>query len=127
MHHGAQAYASTAKVTATASPRDLEASLLLKAAARLQTVKDNWTPAGPASAKDMDEALNYNRKLWTVLSTSATHRDNPLPQAVKNNVANLAVFIFQRTFEIETQPVPEKFAILVSINRNLAAGLSGRG
>lgn len=123
MHHGAAAYASTAKVTATASPRDLEASLLLKAAAKLQSVKDHW----PARAAELGPALTYNRKLWTILTTSATKPDNPLPLAIKNNIANLGIFIFQRTLDIEIEPTPEKLGILVSINSNIAAGLAGRG
>lgn len=123
MHHGAAAYASTAKVTATASPRELEASLLLKAAARIQSVKDQW----PAKPGELGAALAYNRKLWTILSTSATKPENPLPLAIKNNIANLGLFIFQRTVDIEIQPAPEKLGILVSINSNIAAGLAGRG
>lgn len=123
MHHGAAAYASTAKVTATASPRELEASLLLKAAARIQSVKDQW----PAKQNELGAALAYNRKLWTILSTSATKPENPLPLAIKNNIANLGLFIFQRTLDIEIQPAPEKLGILVTINSNIAAGLAGRG
>lgn len=122
MHHGAAAYASTARVTATASPRELEASLLLKAAAKLQSVKDQW----PERASELGAALAYNRKLWTILSTSATRPENPLPLAIKNNIANLGLFIFQRTLDIEIAPAPEKLAILVSINSNIAAGLAGR-
>jgi flagellar protein FlaF len=123
MHHGAAAYASTAKVTATASPRDLEASLLLKAAAKIQSVKDQW----PARANELGAALAYNRKLWTILATSATRPENPLPLAIKNNIANLGLFVFQRTVDIEIAPAPEKLGILVSINSNIAAGLAGRG
>ena len=40
MHHASQAYAKTA--LETASPRDLEARLLLQAAAKLQAVHDSW-------------------------------------------------------------------------------------
>jgi flagellar protein FlaF len=123
MHHGAAAYASTAKVTATTNPRDLEASLLLKAAARLQSVKDNWE----TGRAELGHALAYNRKLWTILSTSATKPENPLPLPIKNNIANLGLFIFQRTIDIEIAPAPEKLGILVSINSNIAAGLAGRG
>lgn len=101
----------------------MEASLLLKAAARIQTVKDQWA----VSQDQLPHALNYNRKLWAILATSATKPENPLPLDIKNNIANLGIFIFQRTIEIEAEPVPEKLSILVSINRNIAAGLAGRG
>ncbi|MBN8943936.1 MAG: flagellar biosynthesis regulator FlaF [Rhizobiales bacterium] len=123
MHHGAAAYASTARITATANPRELEASLLLKAAARIQAVKDQW----PGAHGEMSHALNFNRKLWTLLTTSATRAENPLPLEIKNNIANLGMFILNRSLEMEIEPAPEKLNVLVSINRNIAAGLSGRG
>ena len=56
-----------------------------------------------------------------------TRPENPLPLEIKNNIANLGIFIFQRSIEMEFEPKPEKLAILVTINRNIAAGLSGRG
>lgn len=51
MRDAVKAYAAGAKETA--SPRDLEATLLLQAASRLQTVCDGWTdkPHG------LDEAM----------------------------------------------------------------------
>ncbi len=46
MHYASNAYAKTAKETATRA--SLEATLLLKAAAKLQAVHDSWNdkPAG---------------------------------------------------------------------------------
>lgn len=118
MHSAAaNAYARTAQ--ATQSPRELEASLLSKAAYRLQTVADNW----PSTISDLGPALTYNRKLWTILSTSATDTDNPLPDPIKQNIAQLAVVIFQRTLAVTLEPAPEKLALLVRINRDIAAGL----
>ena len=40
MHHAAQTYGAIAKKTA--NPRELEADLLLTAAARLQAIRDSW-------------------------------------------------------------------------------------
>ena len=120
MQHAANAYARVAK--ATQSPRELEASVLMKAATHLQAVRDDW--AGRRG--ELDEALTYNRKLWTVLVTSVTDAENPLPLAIKNNIANLAIFVFERTITIMTEPAPEKLAALVMINRELAAGLRAR-
>ena len=107
---------------ATQSPRELEAAILLKAASRLQAVRDDW--AGRRG--DLDEALTFNRKLWTILVTSVTDADNPLPRPIKNNIANLAIFVFERTITLMTEPGPEKLAALVTINRELAAGLRAR-
>lgn len=118
MHFAAaNAYARTARTTQ--SPRELEASLLLKAAQRLQMVGENWAPDAP----ELGQALTYNRKIWTVFAASATSPDNPLPEALKQNVAQLAAVIFQRTIAILAEPAPEKLALLVRINRDVASGL----
>ncbi len=117
MQQAASAYARVAQ--ATQSPRELEASVLLKAASRLQAVRDDWH----GRRAELDEALTFNRKLWTILVTSVTDADNPLPLAIKNNIANLAIFVFERTITVMHEPAPEKLAALVTINREIAAGL----
>ncbi len=119
-HAAASAYGRAAQ--ATQSPRELEAQLLMKAAQRLQFLKDSWADG----ARDLMDALTYNRKVWTVLATAATEPDNPLPDAIKTNIAQLAAFIFQRTIAIQIEPAPEKLASLIQINRNIASGLRGR-
>ena len=93
--------------------------MLLKAASRLQAIGDDWAGRRP----ELDDALTYNRKLWTILVTSVTDTDSGLPQPIKNNIATLGLFVFQRTMAIVTEPAPEKLAVLVNINRELAAGL----
>ena len=117
MHQAAKAYSSVAQ--ATVSPRELEANLLVKAAAKLQTAKEEWQPKSPA----LDEALHYNRKLWTIFATSVTNPESPLPKPVRQNIASLAIFIFRRTLEAESAPAPEKLSALIDINRQIAAGL----
>ena len=117
MQHGASAYSKVAQVSQ--SPRELEAAILMKAAARLQAIRDDW--AGRKG--DLDEALTYNRKLWTILVTSATEASNPLPHAIKQNVANLGLFVFNQTVSVMTNPAPERLASLITINREIAAGL----
>jgi len=115
----AQAYAKTAQ--ATSNPRDLEADLLIKAAAKLQRVCDDW----PNKRPELDEALLFNRRLWTIFVTSATRPENPLPRTIKQNIANLSVFIFNHTLDIQFKPEPDKVPPLISINREIAAGLRG--
>ena len=121
MQHAAQAYGKVANQTS--SPRELEADLLLKAAARLQAVSDGWD----ADIKQIDEALLYNRKLWSIFLTSVTRTDNPLPAVVRQNVANLGIFVMNQTLSLMTEPKREKLGTLININRELAAGLMGRG
>jgi flagellar protein FlaF len=120
MRHATQTYGTIAKQTA--SPRELEADLLLKAASRLKTVHDAWDSNKPG----LDDALLYNRKLWTILLTSVTSPDHPLPVAIRQNVANLGLFVMNQTMSLMSDPRREKLRSLITINRELASGLLGR-
>lgn len=120
MHRGTQAYRAVAKEIA--SPRELEATLLLKAAARLQAVIESWDK----DKAGLTDALLYNRKLWTVFLGSAMSADNPLPTEIRQNVANLGMYIMSQTIAVSANPRIEVISSLVTINRELAAGLRAR-
>ena len=91
---------------------ELEARALIRTASRLNGIKERW-PVPPA---ELNEALDLNRKLWTILVTGATEESNPLPVEIKQNIFNLAHFIFKHTFAV--------MAILININMNIARGLN---
>ncbi len=114
----AQAYQKASQVAV--SPRELEANLLMKAAARLQLIKDEWQES---SLAEKDDVLTYNRKLWTILVTSATSVESQLPQDIKNNIASLGVFVFKQTMSVLTTDDENKIGSLISINRTIAEGL----
>ncbi|MEO5806899.1 flagellar biosynthesis regulator FlaF [Devosia sp.] len=96
--------------------------LLVKAAMGIQRVRDQW----PVSFGELRVALTFNRKLWTVFMGSSVRDDNTLPAAVRQNVANLGIFILNETREILLEPTaPAKLDVLININRQLAAGLRG--
>jgi flagellar biosynthesis activator protein FlaF len=120
MNYASRAYAKIARETA--NPRELEADLLLKAAAKLQAVRNSWQdqPAG------LDAALLYNRRLWTVLLDAVIRDDNKLPLKVRENLAKLGTFVMGETFELMTDPKPERLNSIIKINRGLAAGLRGK-
>src|SRR5262245_19467436 len=120
MQHATKAYGAVAQQTA--SPRDLEANLLLKAASRLQAVHDQWD----GERAKLDSALLFNRKLWTVFLASATNKENPLPAEVRQNVANIGIFVMSQTMALMGNPRREQLPGLININRELAAGLRGR-
>jgi flagellar protein FlaF len=120
MQNAAQAYGAVARQTA--SPRELEATLLLKAATQLQAVYDGWD----RKRSELDLALRYNRKLWSIFLASVTSSEHPLPSAVRQNVANLGLFVMNQTITIMHKPTREHLHTLININRELAAGLIGR-
>ncbi|HNQ05284.1 MAG TPA: flagellar biosynthesis regulator FlaF [Thiobacillaceae bacterium] len=115
------AYRSVEK--STLSGRQLEASVLSKAALKLQQAQRNWQD--PDHVASLDEALKYNQRVWTFFQSEVSLPDNPLPAEIKSNILALSVFVDRRTFEVMAYPTPEKLDILISINRNLAAGLQG--
>ena len=121
MQHAAKAYNSAGEHVA--SPRELEANLLLKAASRLQAVQD-----GRANNQaDLYSALHYNHKLWSIFLNSVTDASSPLPTETRQNVANLGLFVFKQTMSMMTDNKLDRLNSLISINRELAAGLRGNG
>ena len=121
MRQAIDAYRSVAKEIA--NPRDLEANLLLKAAARLQAVSESWE----CDRSDLNEALTYNRKLWTFFLDAVTSPGNQLPAEIRQTIANLGVFIMNQTMSVTTNQRREALAALININRELAACLRGQG
>jgi flagellar protein FlaF len=120
MTQAAKAYGRTA--TKTASPRDMEADLLLQAASQLQSISDGWA----SKHHELNAALTNNRKLWSLLVATVTRPDNPLPANIRQNVANIGIYVFKQTLTAMANPRPESLSSLISINRELASGLRGR-
>lgn len=116
----ANAYARVA--TTTASPRDIEAQTLLKAANKLQEAINNANPR----SEQTSQALLYNRKLWTIFLSEAMREGNPQPLDVRQKIANIAVFVLSQTSALQLSPQFDHFQPLIEINRNIAAGLCGR-
>jgi flagellar protein FlbT len=117
MNYAADAYAKTA--VETASPRALEANLLLQAAAKLQAVHDSWSD----KPRGLDDALLYNRRLWQVFLDAVTRETNKLPKKVRDNIQRLGIYVMAETFSLMTKPKPANLKSIIKINRGLAAGL----
>jgi flagellar protein FlaF len=120
MTQAAQAYGKTA--SQTTNPRDLEADLLLQAASQLQSIRDGWE----SKQSELNAALTNNRKLWSLLVATVTRPENPLPANIRQNVANIGIYVFKQTLTAMTNPKPENLGSLININRELASGLRGR-
>lgn len=116
------AYQSVEK--STLSGRDLEASVLNKAALRLLAVQQQWT-SDPDHEAMLDAALRYNQRVWSFFQSEIAQPENPLPEDIKGNILTLSLFVDRRIFEVMAYPAPEKLDVLININRNLAAGLRG--
>jgi flagellar protein FlaF len=51
---------------------------------------------------------------------------NPQPLDVRQKIANISVFVLSQTAALQMSPQFDHFRPLIEINRNIAAGLSGR-
>jgi flagellar protein FlaF len=116
----AQAYARVANTTA--SPRDIEAKALLMAANKLQAVMTN----ADATFEQASEALMFNRKLWSIFLSEVQRDENPNSLDVRQNIANLGIFVLSHTAALQISLQRHHFKPLIEINRNIAAGLGGR-
>ena len=119
MANPAQTYAKNAQETGNV--RELEAQLLMRAASRLQAVKDGEVTGN----FNIISAVRYNRRLWLIFADALSKAENKLPPEIKRNVTSLAMFVLNRSRTIETaaEPNPERVGVLININREIAAGL----
>lgn len=120
MAFGAQAYARTAQTTAT--PRDIEVQALHKAVRKLQDVIARWEQTD----EGLEDALMFNRKLWSIFLTDAMRDDNPQSLEIRQNIANIGIFVLSQCAALKMKPEVERLNALIEINLNIAAGLSGR-
>lgn len=120
MQPGIQAYAKTQSLAL--SQRELEARALLKAASKLQALKENWDP----SVSAMDDPLSHNRQVWAIFLAAATEADCALPPEIRQNIINLARFVINQCMRILFNPDPSKLDLLIEINQHVAAGLMAK-
>jgi flagellar protein FlaF len=100
------------------TPREVEAMAFTKAALLLEEAK--------GKSKNVDEyakALRFNHLLWTIIQADLTDPANQLPDEIKANVMSLSIFVDKQTTKALRSTDPKELDILITINRNLAAGL----
>lgn len=108
----------------TPDQRELEAHVLLKSAKYLNDLQNDWDSVTPDI---LEETLKYNRQIWMMFyDTALENPEENRPNDLRSNIINLANFIFKREIEIMSEPKKEKLNILISINRDIAAGLMAK-
>jgi flagellar protein FlaF len=99
------------------TPRDVDAMVLRVAAERLQEAQR--TPDDDV----FEQTLQYNQLIWTVIQSAMTE-DNPLPPEVKANLVSLSRFVDNQTAKALGRREAALVDVLITINRNISAGLS---
>ena len=85
-----------------------------------------FTIRGATSRSGLDDALLFNRRLWTIFLDAVMSETNRLPVAVRENIRRLGVYIMAETFSLMTNPKPDHLKSIIKINRGIAAGLRGK-
>ena len=108
----------------TPDQRELEGRVLLKAAKMIRDLQDDWDSV---NREILESTLKYNRQIWMMFyDTALENPEGDRPSDLRSNIINLANFIFKREVEIMAEPKKEKLDILVSINKEIAAGLMSK-
>ena len=107
----ARAYAASA---AHRSLREQEADVFRRANAALR----GGAGDGPLGRV---RALADNSRLWTAVVNLLRDPKNPMPEPLRANIISVGL-----TVQREMQQESPNFEFLISINENIAAGLSGQ-
>lgn len=107
------------------NPAYNEAWALIESARRIGGVVQygDFTDAG--DRRKMRDAIRLNLRIWTIIQAEQTAGDNQLPEPIRQNILTLCKFIDKHSVDAMVEPTPEKAAVLININRNIAAGLLG--
>lgn len=104
----------------SASPQETLAWGLTTTARKLSNVKGDQTPRDAVM-----DAVRLNWRLWTIIQAEQSDPECTSPREIREALLNLSNFVDKRSLELLTSPDQEKLDILISINRNIAAGLLG--
>jgi flagellar protein FlaF len=104
-----------------ASPEQTLAWGLTTTARKMAEVRDK---PGVTREQILD-AVRLNWRLWTIIQAEQSDPDCATPKSIREGLLNLSNFIDKRSVELLATPDMEKLDALISINRNIAAGLLG--
>ena len=104
------------------SGRDLESSVLTRAALMLKNCQDHWNAVD--HEEQLSKAIKFHQQIWSIFQAELASPDNLLPRELRQDILSLSLFMDKRLFEVMAYPTPEKLTAIININLNLAAGLN---
>ncbi|MGF1457273.1 MAG: flagellar biosynthesis regulator FlaF [Alphaproteobacteria bacterium] len=112
-----QAYQKAQRVTET--PRDTEYRLFGQVTGALMAAKDL-----KPTDRDLVEALDKNRRVWSAMALDCSSDGNALPEAVRAQIISLSLWVSRYTSDVMRKKAPVD--PLIDINRTIMEGLSSR-
>ena len=111
-----QAYQKTQRTTE--NPRDTEFRLFALVTRALQDVESE-----PKGSAKLVEAVDWNRRLWSALSTDCSDENNRLSVEVRAQIISLGLWVSRYSSHV----IRNRASVepLVEINRTIMQGLGG--
>jgi flagellar protein FlaF len=103
------------------SPRDIEYRLFGQVTRALMTASET---ASEEIGPRMD-ALDWNRRLWSVLAADCASNGNQLPAPLRANIISLSLWVNRHTSAIMRNEA--EFGPLIDVNKAMMQGLEPRG
>ena len=114
-----QAYQQAA--TRAESPRETEYRLFAQVTLALMEA----AKCEPTDVRGRIDALDWNRRVWSVLGTACADSDNALPESLRAAIISLSIWVGKHTSEVIRRK--EEIEPLIEVNRMIMQGLRGDG
>ena len=114
-----KAYAQAS--TRTETPREMEYRLFGQVTRALM----HAATVDPSDVKTRIDALDWNRRLWSVLATDCSDSDNQLNNPLKAQIISISIFVGKHSSGVMRGE--EDFEPLIDNNRSIMQGLAPQG
>jgi len=77
-----------------------------------------------APSKASSTTRCVQRKLWSVFLSEMADANHPMPRELRQNVANIGLFVLNHTVSVMSDPRPRQLGSLININREMPQACS---
>jgi len=114
-----QAYQQAA--TRAETPRETEYRLFAQVTLALMEA----AKCDPMDMRGRIDALDWNRRVWTVLGSACSDPENALPESLRAAIISLSIWVGKHTSQVIRRR--EEIEPLIEVNRMVMQGLRGSG
>ncbi|MBA3050813.1 MAG: flagellar biosynthesis regulator FlaF [Alphaproteobacteria bacterium] len=114
-----QAYKTAA--TRTENPREMEYRLFGQVTRALMHA--STVPSSDLATRI--DALDWNRRLWSVLATDCANPDNAMDKSLRAQIISISLFVSKHSSAVMRGE--DDFEALIDINKMIMQGLAGPG
>lgn len=107
--------------TRTETPREMEYRLFGQVTRALM----HAASVDKSDVKTRIDALDWNRRLWSVLATDCSDSDNKLNDPLRAQIISISLFVGRHSSAVMRGE--EDFEVLIDINRSIMQGLAPQG